>query len=416
MRYRTRSPQLQEFSKSTRNRILVLTGARQTGKTTLLRKLLGDYSYLSIEDPVLRMQYAGLSATQWQSLYPKAILDEIQKQASLIESIKATYDQYDQVKYALSGSSQLLLLQQVKESLAGRCQLIELYPLTLPEMLSADENTPAAPSYFQQLLRSQSLPNTYPSLFLDPKHAEKKRAYDHYLEFGGYPALYADEISIQEKQDWLKNYIRTYLERDIRDLAEFRNLEPFVRIQQMTAILTGQQCQYAQLGREAGVQASTAQRFLQYLELSYQVLLLPPWSRNALKRLVKSPKIHYLDPGIQRAITGKIQGLLSGHEYESAIVAELYKQAKNIDFNGRFYHLRTSDGREIDLLIETAEGYWAFEIKQSQHISYTDTRHLRDLETLLDKPLLHSFILSEDSQVRSIAAKITALPAALFLC
>jgi predicted AAA+ superfamily ATPase len=131
--------------------------------------------------------------------------------------------------------------------------------------------------------------------------------------------------------------------------------------------------------------------------------------------LSKSPKLHFLDPGILRAIKGNVEGLLNGHEFESAIASELYKQAKNVGFAGDFYHLRTFDGKEIDFLIETPKGYYAIEIKQSQHISSTDARHLRGLTEILDKPLLHSFILSNDNKVHQFEDNITALHTAMFL-
>ena len=135
-------------------RILVFTGARQVGKTTLVKKMLPDYAYLNIEDPVQRKTYAALTAQQWQHLYPHAILDEVQKEPQLIESIKATYDTYTDVRYLLLGSSQLLLLEKVKESLAGRCIIIEMYPLTLPELRTTTWQTDTPYSPWQALLRT----------------------------------------------------------------------------------------------------------------------------------------------------------------------------------------------------------------------------------------------------------------------
>ena len=138
-------------------RILVFTGARQTGKTTLCRKLFPEYQYLSIEDPVLRARYAQLTAQQWKDLYPRAILDEVQKQAELVESIKSVYDQWEDPRYILTGSSQLLLLDKVRESLAGRCSIIELYPLTLPELRSSSFGEEVPESLFQRCLSTRIL-------------------------------------------------------------------------------------------------------------------------------------------------------------------------------------------------------------------------------------------------------------------
>jgi predicted AAA+ superfamily ATPase len=414
MKYRYISSALITKSQSKFGRIIVLTGARQTGKTTLAKKCFPDYTYLSIEDPVTRMEYSRLTASQWNLLYPNAILDEVQKEPVLIESVKSVYDQFDHTKYILLGSSQLLLLHKVKESLAGRCSIYEIFPLTLPEMISGSWEDEVLPSFFQHFITDRNIPEFPPSLLLVPGHAEKLEKFKYYLQFGGYPAIIDSTLNNEDRWEWLINYVRTYLQRDIRDLAEFRNLEPFVKTQQTTSLLTGQLVNYSQLAKEAGITANTARRFLSYLEISYQTLLLKPWHKNKLKRLSKSFKLHYLDPGIQRAILRK-QGTMNGNEYESAIVAEIYKQLKQMMFPGEFYHLRTSDGREVDLLIELEDGYIAIEIKMTGKVNSTDTRHLSGLEEILDKPLLQSFVLSNDMSVTWLPPKILAMPAAMFL-
>jgi predicted AAA+ superfamily ATPase len=415
MKSRSKSTKLKEKVKGPLGRIIVITGARQTGKTTLVKTLFPNYAYVSVEDPVLRMQYKALTAAQWNKIYPLAILDEVQKEPALIESIKSVYDQFEEPRYVLLGSSQLMLMKQVKESLAGRCLIEEIYPLTLPELQSEHFEDIVPLSVFQQVLKTHEMPDLIPGLHLHERHPQIIASFHHYLHFGGYPALVSGQLSDADRREWLRNYQRTYLERDIRDLADFRNLEPFIRIQKTSALLTGQLINYSALAREAGVLSNTAQRFIHYLELSYQAILLPPWHRNSLKRLSKSPKIHFLDPGVQRTITGKLEGELTGHEFESALIAEMYKQAKNIDFSGSFYHLRTLDGREVDLLIETTQGYYAIEIKNSTQINASDARHLKGLEEFLDKPVLQQIILSQDPQVKQFGNNILAVPAPLFL-
>jgi uncharacterized protein len=415
MKYRTKTTKFQRLSSSTRGRIIVVTGARQTGKTTLVKHLFPDYKYISIEDPVMRLDYKELTAKQWQALYSFAILDQVQKEPQLIESIKSVYDQFAETRYILLGSSQLVLLQKIKESLAGRCAIEELFPLTLPELRTETRNEKIEISIFQQLILNQDLPELVPSFHLHPKFAQISQYFSYYLKFGGYPALVNEEFNDIYRKDWLKGYLRTYLERDVRDLADFKSLDPFIKIQKVCALLTGQLVNYSALAREAGVQGKTAQRFLQYFELSYQSILLQPWHRNELKRTTKSPKLHFLDPGIQRTITGNLEGELTGHEFESALVSEMYKQAKNMDFRGEFYHLRTVDGREVDLLIETEKGYYAFEIKKTSHVSKNDVRHLIDLDKILDKPILQRIVLSNDNQVKTFSSNVIAIPAAMFL-
>ena len=400
-------------------RIIVLTGARQTGKTTLARTLFPDFQFLSIEDPVLRGSYARLTALQWKELYPNAILDEVQKEPRLIESIKSVYDQWAEPRYVLSGSSQLLLLEKVRESLAGRCTIVDLYPLTIPELETEGWEEAVNDTPFQSVVLhpqelSRQLRSLYPNFLLDPAHAKKWKAWDHYLRFGGYPALTNSEFDDESRYRWLGQYVRTYLERDVRDLASFRDLEPFVKLQRYVAQQTGTVLNSSAIAQHIGVSPKTAQRYIRYLELSYQALILPAWSRNENKRLVKSPKIHFLDYGVLQAVIQK-RGSPTGFEFESLIAAEMYKQARNVTADAQFFYLRTLDGLEVDLLVELAQGYLAFEIKSTERVSPVDARHLRGLGEILDKPLLHSFVLSNDPETKSLTPDITAVHAAYFL-
>ncbi len=401
-------------SKSSSGRIIVLTGARQTGKTTLAKLCFPDMSYIALDDPMMSGQYASLTASQWHHLYPRAVLDEVQKVPSIVESIKAVHDGNSDTRYLLTGSSQLLLLSKVRETLAGRCLIYELFPLMLPEMLTGKWEDKVSPSFFQNFLDSGKLPELLPSFTMEKDYAAKKDIFSYYLEFGGYPALVNPKLTNDERKEWLYGYIRTYLERDVRDLASFRYLEPFVKIQKISSLLTGELINYSDLAREAGVTANTAQKFLSYLEISYQTIQLQPWTRNRIKRLTRSPKLHYLDPGVQRAVIQKT-GMASGNEYESAVVAEIYKQIRNMNRPVSMYHLRTFDGRETDLLLETEKGYYAIEIKMSDRVGNQDARHLRGLTEILDKPLLQSFVLSNDNNVMRLAGNVVAMPSAMFL-
>jgi len=395
-------------------RILVLTGARQTGKTTLVRRLFPEYTYISIEDPVTRSTYSSLTAQQWKNLYPKAILDEVQKEPQLIESIKATYDQWAEPRYILLGSSQLLLLEKVRESLAGRCTILEIFPLTLPELQTKSWDDPVISSLFQQEILQQNSYDILPSFLLDNRYTSKSSAYQHYLTFGGYPAVSESDTTPDEKTEWLKNYVRTYLERDVRDLASFRNLEPFVKLQQYLALNTGSLTNASSISKQLGITVKTVQRYIKYFEMSYQAIVLPSWSRNPNKRLVKSSKVHYMDLGVIHAVLNK-RGGLTGNEFESAVVSEIYKQAKSIDSGIQFSFLRTHDGKEVDLLLEFQDFYYAFEIKMAERVNRTDAKHLFGLEDILDKPVKKAFLLSNDPETKYFDEKTMAINAAMFL-
>jgi len=394
---------------------MVLTGARQTGKTTLVRSSLADYAYLSLEDPLMRPDFLALPATQWQQQYPVAILDEIQKAPRLVESIKAVYDLYPDTRYILLGSSQILSMEKIRESLAGRVSLVELYPLTFAEMLTTSWDDPVADSRLIQWLG-----NGAPVDFLrgiprqEMRYAQVCRVLETYLQFGAMPALADETLAAADKYEWLSNYIRTYLQRDVPDLANLRDLEPFVRAQKTLSSMTGNLLNFASLANQAGITAKTAKRFVTYLEISYQIILLQPWFRNSYKRLSKAPKVHFIDPGIQRTLLGR-QGLPSGSEFESAVIAEIYKQIQNSRLPVTFYHLRTADGREVDLLLEMEAGFIPLEIKMTDRVVASDARHLRQLSDILDKPVLHSLVLSNDGRIQALDKGITAVPIAWFL-
>jgi uncharacterized protein len=242
-------------------------------------------------------------------------------------------------------------------------------------------------SFLKKFVKSMVLPDVLPDFQLYPDHAERIKSYKFYLKNGGYPALINDKFNDEERFDWLRDYVRTYLERDIRDLANFKLLHLFAKVQKMSSHLTGHLLNYSHLGLEAGINSKTVLRFIQYFEISDQTILLQPWYNNNLKKLTKTPKLHYLDPGVQKAIIQK-KGELTGNEFESAVIAEIHKQLRAIKFYRFLYHFRTFDGREVDLLIETEEGFIPIEIKMTSRNTKSDTRHLKDLDKILTKPVI----------------------------
>jgi predicted AAA+ superfamily ATPase len=417
MKRRAILKELQTKQESKLGRIIVLTGARQTGKTTIAKHSFGDYAYFAVDDVVKSRNIINLTAEQWAKMYPQAVLDEVQCAPQLLHSIKATYDQFVDTRYALLGSSQFLLLEKVHESLAGRCVIFEIYPLTLPELLSSDmdENIELSSFFVNFAKDQQTTEELFPSFVLDKNYAAKKNVYDYYLRFGGYPFLTDNNLTDMEREEWLDMYVRTFLERDIRDLVSFRDLMPFVKLQQYIAHTTGGLVNFSTIAKETAVSMPTVQRYVRYLAISYQSVMLPAWVANPLKKLVRAPKVHFLDTGVLRAVLQKHKSFLTGNEFESAIVAEIYKQIKTYRLPLTCYHLRTQDGREVDLLLEAADYFIAIEIKKSEHISYKDTAHLRELETILTKPLKHAFVLSNDVEVKYFDGDITAMHAAAFL-
>ena len=402
-------------SNSPLGRIIVLTGARQTGKTTIVKQCFPEYAYFPIDNLLQSSELKKLSAEQWHNNYPKAILDEVQIEPQLISTIKATFDQFEDTRYLLLGSSQFLLLQKVKESLAGRCVIREIYPLLLTELRTNNSTEEVENSFFADFIQNKkTISNVAPSFVLDSKYAVKKQAYDFYLHFGNYNALTNINLTDSERYEWLANYVKTFLERDIRDLASFRDLEPFVKLQLYLANTTSSLANYSSIAKETGVTVPTVQRYIQYMSISYQSISLQAWYSNPLKKLVKAPRIHLLDIGVLRAILQK-KGVLSGGEYESAVVAEIYKQIKTYNLPLRCYHLRTQDGKEIDLLLEAEDHFIAIEVKATENADKNDARSFTGLQEILNKPLKHCFVLSNDYQVKNFGENITAMHTAAFL-
>lgn len=398
------------MASTSRGRITILTGARQTGKSTLLKALFPEYAYISLDDPFTRNQLKNITVPAMINQYSRVIWDEIQKLPELMELIKAAYDSSDAVRYILSGSSQILLHKRVSESLAGRCALLELYPLTVIELAgdAASAGTPCSPPLFisllNRLLADGTLMEIGPvlssrAIIPDDAYARAQRAWDHYLHFGGMPAITGEDYDAEASTAWLIDYNRTYLQRDLADLASLSSLDPFIDAQKLLALRTGHLINYSDVARGAGVTSPTARKFITYLDISYQTVRINPWFRNREKQLLKMPKLVFTDPGVCRALNRRT-GEPSGHEFESAVIAEIYKQCRLSNVPVDVRHLRTKDGREVDLLLEAENGFVAVEIKQAGEASIHDCRHFNGLGQILDKPLLGSLVISNDRSIR----------------
>ena len=404
---------IQKMSGRPLGRLILLTGARQTGKTTLLKAILPEYAYISFDDPVVRAQFASLSAEDLALRFPRAILDEVQKMPSMFETVKAAHDAHEECRYVLSGSSQILLMEHISETLAGRVSIFELDPLTLPECSTISWDGQIQESRWQRLFAdpcgAKDILWGMPAL--DPQFAAATLTWEKYLRFGGMPAVWNDELGMDDKErrKWLADYARTYLQRDVRDLVRLKDLEPFVLAQKSLALQTGGLVSFANIARDAMIAPSTATRFMQYLERSYQIVLLRPWFANRKKRLVKSPKLHFSDPGVLRTIAG-YEGTLPGNAFESAVVAEMLKQMRLAGATAEAYHLRTADGLEVDLVISTPSGYIAVEIKQSAGISRHDARHLFAIDRILDKPVTCRLVATQSQSVVALGENTWGVP------
>ena len=314
--------------------IVALTGPRQSGKTTLAKEVFADKVYVSLENPD-ELAFAERDPRAFLGRFASgAILDEVQRCPRLLSWLQGLVDERGRMgDFILTGSAQFDLIAGITQSLAGRVGRIELLPFSVGELSAVNK-----------------LPGTLEDLLLR----------------GTYPALYDRELL---PGDWFPNYVSTYLERDVRQLIAVRDLSLFQRFVRMCAARSGQLLNLAALGADCGISAVTAREWLSVLEASYLVVRLPPYRRNFGKRLVKSPKLYFLDVGHMAWLLGirdaaSIQTHAArGALFETFVVGEMIKQRFNAGQSSDLNFWRDSTGHEVDLLLETPQGLQAIEIK-----------------------------------------------------
>lgn len=328
--------------------IVSLTGPRQSGKTTLLRHLLPDYQYVSLENPVTR-QFATEDPNGFLQTYSEQVIfDEVQRTPALFSYLQTKVDESRLMgQYILSGSQNFLLLQAITQTLAGRVAVLRLLPFSYAELKQANA-------------LSDSVANA--------------------IFRGGYPALYDRNLNAEE---FFPSYIETYLQRDVRDLANIRDLSAFMTFVQLCAGRIGQPLNVASLASESGISVPTAKAWLSILESSYFVFLLQPYYQNFNKRIVKSPKLYFYDTGLacnlltmtdSRQVETYYQ---RGSLFENAMVAELVKNRLNEGQIPHVYFWQDSNHNEVDLLEERATEFVSYEMKYTQTVTKEHLKNLR---------------------------------------
>jgi hypothetical protein len=338
--------------------VVVLIGPRQSGKTTLLQHFsASSIPLVSLELPDVR-QAASVDPRGFLALYPSPVIfDEIQYAPELLPYIKHAVDtnRNQPGQFILTGSQNLLLMQQVTESLAGRAAILKLLPMSQREI----DHAPDKP-----LAWERELPGTQPvssRLTMPPLWEGILR--------GAYPELIA-----QPDRDaglWQSSYVQTYLERDVRNLRTIGNLTLFQTYLRALASRNAQLLNLSDLARDVGISVSTAKDWLSILEASFQILILRPYYVNAGKRLVKAPKIYFMDTGLLCYLVGlkdsrhAASGPMGGGIFENLVVLEVFKTLTHRGESPATYFWRTSAGEEVDLIIETQDRLIPIEVKTS---------------------------------------------------
>jgi predicted AAA+ superfamily ATPase len=384
--------------------MVLMTGARQTGKTTLVKERYAHIPYINLDAVEERSRLAGIPTSRWSKDVGIAVIDEVQKEPIVFEKIKYAYDANEIRFSVLLGSSQILLLKKIRESLAGRITIFELFPLLMAELCAENLESLSEPLLDKLLNSSPSIGETLQaemSILPAAKEADKRLIFNDVLCYGSMPALL--HLQPENRMRWLRDYELTYLERDLTDLARLSDLEPFRLFQKLSALRSASLLNYSELARDTGISVDTAKRYLEYLKLSYQCELLQPYYRNLTSSLVKTPKLYWLDVGIWRVLSG-FTGETSGQLIETLAVSEIIKWIRTMRRSVELYFYRTRSGLEIDLLLQTSHGLIGAEIKSRQECVGKDATPLQQIAAQLKEEWLGGLIIYNGNRIYKIAA------------
>ena len=341
-----------------RKPVLVLTGARQVGKSTMLREVYSDINYIALNRPLVRESARENPSLFFETYKPPVIVDEIHKAAELFDYIKDIVDEKKtKGQFYLTGSQSLKLMKNVSDSLAGRSGIVKLLGLSLREKRGL--------SYCEPFL-------------LTEKHLEstgKGSALDYntlftYIHKGDFPELYETESDLRDWMDFYSSYLQTYIEKDIKDVLNIKDESAFIKFVKAAASLTGETLNLTTIAEICGKDVKTIKSWLSVLESSGLVYLLEPYFNNYNKRMIKSPKLYFLDTGLACWLLGwntpeqLINGAMWGHIFETFVFAEILKSYYNDGIvKPPIYYYRDTDKNEIDLLIEDGDILHPIEIK-----------------------------------------------------
>ena len=382
--------------------VVLLNGARQVGKSTLV--LENFKNYLTFDDGELRLYAKKNPKGFLKNLELPICLDEIQKVPSVLEYIKMYIDSNKVIgDFLLTGSSNVLDHKDSKDTLAGRLCELRLHPLS-----SKEKNDKPNENVIEKLLNRD---------FKLPKKDYSDEIVNHILD-GGYPEIL--ELKGLLKDLWFKSYIATYIERDARDLADIRDIDSFIKFVNILATRSGTILNKSSLSNDVGIKDITCENYLSIINRIYQATLLRPYFINIGKTFVKSPKVFFNDTGVLCSllrINSKeqlINSPYSGQIYETYVFCELQKHLSYLQKSSQIFHYRTNDKKEIDFIIEIDDEILAIEIKQSSSVKKDDFKHIIDLQNKIDKKCL-GIVFYNGDMVVEFSDDLVAIPFGVFL-
>lgn len=388
--------------------VVMLNGARQVGKSTLVQKIASDQHrarYLTLDDAVILAAARFDAAGFLSGLEGPVVLDEVQRAPQLFQAIKASVDRDRRPgRFLLTGSADVMLLPKVSESLAGRMEIHTLWPFSQGEISGVKE------TFIDRLFIGS---NEFPVL---PHPEARPLDVTERIVTGGYPEV-IKRSSESRRTSWYGSYITTVLQRDIRELANIEGLTDIPRILSLLAARVSSLINYAELSRSLGVPQSTLKRYMALLEATFLIRRIPPWSGNLSKRVVKSPKLFLTDTGLAAYLMGvnragfESNRTVYGQILENFVVMELMKQAAWSEVSPGINHFRSHTGQEVDMVLERRDGTCVgIEVKASQTVGPGDFKGLRVLAELLGPKFVRGVVLYSGKETVPFAGNLQAVP------
>lgn len=382
---------------------VLVTGPRQSGKTTLLRTRYGEtHEYVSLENPDVRERAVADPVGFLRDHPPPVILDEIQHVPSLLAYVKTAIDEDRRPgRWLLSGSQNFPLIQGASESLAGRVAILTLLPLSLGEAMRRPRLKTGIEALLDRMLEARTA--SPPRVDLGP-----------WILRGGFPELWSSRAV--DRRLWTASYVQTYLERDVRSVLRVADLGTFHTFLRLTASRTGQILNLADLARDVGVAPPTVRQWLNVLEASHQIAFLRPHFENFGKRLIKSPKLYWLDTGLACFLVGLhdeeavLGGPMAGALVETAVVAELFKAYLHRGVLPALWYWRTRDGWEVDVLVERSQRLHPIEVKATATPRPAHAEGIVRFRELAGKKAGDGLVIADVPRPSSLVPRVRVLP------
>ena len=381
---------------------VLINGPRQCGKTTLVRQYAGSMAYFSLDDPAL-LEAVRVDPVGFIRRQDRAIIDEVQRAPQLLMALKLAIDQDRRPgRFLLTGSANLMALPQVAESLAGRMEIHTLLPLSQSELARH-------PNDFLRRALSQDWQSPSSDQAAGPELVEQVLA-------GGFPEM-RQRTGTSRRQAWARAYMSTLVERDIRDIAQIEHASQVPRLLAILAELSGQLLNLSQIGGQIGMDGKTVDKYIGILEKLFLLRRLPAFSRNELSRLLKSPKVHFLDAGLQSALTRLtpdrvfIDRQRFGATLETWVYSELLKTLAVTPESWFLSHYRDNLQVEVDFVLESAlREIVGIEVKAAASVTASDFKGLRQLRQQTGSTFLSGIVLYNGGHALSFGDGLWAVP------